>query len=34
MTTEQISAGGGPAADDSSELEKFGYRQELERSLL
>src|SRR5437764_4099097 len=33
MTTEQISAGGGPAADDSSELEKFGYRQELERSL-
>src|SRR5213082_2425465 len=33
MTTEQISAGGGPAADDSSELEKFGYRQELDRSL-
>ncbi len=33
MTTQEIPAGGGPAADDSSELEKFGYRQELERSL-
>ncbi|OXM67644.1 amino acid permease [Amycolatopsis vastitatis] len=33
MTTQEIPAGGGPAPDDSSELEKFGYRQELERSL-
>src|SRR5437763_10158916 len=33
MTTQEKPAGGGPAPDDSSELEKFGYRQELERSL-
>ena len=33
MTIESKPAGGGPAADDRSELEKFGYRQELERSL-
>src|SRR3954452_7824920 len=32
MTTQE-KAGGGPAPDDSSDLEKFGYRQELERSL-
>ncbi|MGW4488207.1 amino acid permease [Amycolatopsis sp. NPDC004368] len=35
MTTRAKPAGGGSAADpsDSSELAKFGYRQELERSL-
>jgi urea carboxylase system permease len=33
MTTQSKPAGGGPAPDDSSDLEKFGYRQELERSL-
>jgi urea carboxylase system permease len=33
MTIDSQKAGGGPAPDDSSELEKFGYRQELERSL-
>ncbi len=33
MTIDSKPAGGGPAADDSSELAKFGYRQELERSL-
>lgn len=33
MTTQEIPAGGGPAADDNSDLAKFGYRQELERSL-
>lgn len=33
MTLDSQSAGGGPAADDSTELAKFGYRQELERSL-
>jgi urea carboxylase system permease len=33
MTTQEKPAGGGPAPDDSSDLEKFGYRQELERSL-
>ena len=33
MTTQEKPAGGGPSPDDSSDLEKFGYRQELERSL-
>ncbi|WP_020662075.1 amino acid permease [Amycolatopsis benzoatilytica] len=33
MTIDSKPAGGGRAADDSSELAKFGYRQELERSL-
>jgi len=33
MTIDSKPTGGGPAADDSSELAKFGYRQELERSL-
>ena len=33
MTIDSKPTGGGPAADDTSELAKFGYRQELERSL-